>query len=52
MTFDELYELQKKKFGMLKQRRRSKMSDPKYIEMVGNMQLRKERRKGMGKGKL
>jgi hypothetical protein len=28
------------------------MTDPKYIEMVGNMQLRMEKRKMMGKSRL
>ncbi len=41
LTFEEMYELQKKKFSMLRERRKSKMGDPKYVEMIGNMQLRK-----------
>lgn len=30
-TFDELYERQRKKFALLKERRKSKTTDPKYI---------------------
>lgn len=52
LTFDELYEMQRRKFGALKERRRSKVSDPKYLEMIGNMQLRKEKRKHLSKAKL
>ncbi len=52
LTFDELYELQKRKFAMLRERRRSKVGDPKYVEMIGNMQLRKEKRKQASKGKV
>ena len=52
LTFDELYELQKRKFAMLRERRKTKASDPKYVEMIGNMHLRKEKRKSAAKGKL
>ena len=38
LTFEELYERQRKKFQMLKERRKTKTSDPKYIEMIGNLQ--------------
>jgi hypothetical protein len=41
LTFDELYDLQKRKFALLRERRKSKVGDPKYVEMIGNMQLRK-----------
>jgi hypothetical protein len=44
-SFDELLELQRKKFATLKERRKSKIGDQKYLEMLGNMHARKERRK-------
>jgi hypothetical protein len=44
--------MQKKKFAALRERRKSKIGDPKYIEMVGNMQLRKEKRKLAANGKV
>ena len=40
-TFDELLERQRKKFALLRERRKSKTSDPRYIEMLGNLQERK-----------
>jgi hypothetical protein len=52
LTFDELYELQKRKFAALRERRRTKAGDQKYVEMVGNMQLRKERKKTLAKDKV
>jgi hypothetical protein len=52
LTFDELYEQQKKKFSALKERRKTKTTDPKYIDMIGNMQARKEKRRSMAKGKV
>lgn len=52
LTFDEMYEMQKRKFAALRERRKSKAGDQKYVEMVGNMQLRKERRKALAKDKV
>ena len=52
LTFDQLYERQKNKFAALKERRKNKTSDPKYIEMIGNLQQRKEKRKTLAKGKV
>lgn len=52
MTFDELYNQQKKKYGALRERRKSKMGDGKYIEMIGNQELRREKRKIAGLGKI
>jgi len=52
MTFEEMYNQQKKKFTTLKQRRHSKMNDGNYFEMVGKMQLRRESRKVGGRGKV
>ena len=31
LTFDELYELQKRKFAMLRERRKTKVGDQKYV---------------------
>ena len=36
----------------MKERRKNKTSDPKYIEMIGNLQQRKEKRKTLAKGKV
>jgi hypothetical protein len=52
LTFDELYERQQKKFGVLRERRKSKTSDARYIEMIGNLQMRKEKRRLNAKSKV
>lgn len=52
MTFDEMYEMQKRKFNALKERRKTKLGDSKYLDMVGNMQLRKEKKKNLSKTKV
>lgn len=45
MTFDELYKRQKNKYLKFRDRQRVKISDPKYLDMIGSTQMRRERRK-------
>lgn len=45
MTFDELYAKQKNKYSKIRERRKVKMTDSNYLEMIGNLQLKREKRK-------
>ena len=45
MTFDELYDRQKNKYAKVRERRKIKMNDSNYLDMIGKLQLRREKRK-------
>ena len=45
MTFEELYNRQKNKYAKFRERSKMKVSDPKYLDMIGSMMMRREKRK-------
>lgn len=45
MTFEQMYKRQKNKYLKFRDRQKIKISDPKYLDMIGSIQMRREKRK-------
>jgi hypothetical protein len=45
VSFEEVYNRQKNKYLQFRDRQKVKVSDPKYLDMIGSMQMRREKRR-------